>query len=242
MSVLSVHIYIFNCDFQFDIVVAMAWIIVGLGNPGEAYENTRHNVGRMALAHFAKLNDLPALKEDKKSKVSASKCVLEKTILALVAPDTYMNKSGSAVAKYVKSPKAAERLIVIYDDLDLPLGTMKLSFDRGSGGHKGLESVIRAVKTKKFARVRIGISQTTAAGKLKKPSGEKEVLDFILAKFSASSKGGSSSGGKGGSASGGQPSEIDVLKHVFKRVSSALKTIVAEGPMLAMNEFNSDAH
>src|SRR3989344_2338451 len=205
----------------------MSWIIVGLGNPGEEYENTRHNVGRMALEHFAKTHDLPALMEDPEGKqasygagrkklASVSKGKIGKEMVVLVAPDTYMNKSGNAVDKYVKSKKAAERLIVVYDDLDLPLGTMKVSFDRGSGGHKGLESVIRAVKTKKFTRVRIGISPTTAAGKTKKPGGDKEVLDFILTKF--------------------RPTEMELLRRVFKKSSDALSAIVLEGPMRAMNE------
>ena len=197
----------------------MSWIIVGLGNPGEECENTRHNVGRMALEHFAKTYDLPELKEDKKNNAHASRGALKKTLLALVAPNTYMNKSGNAVGKFVKSKKAAERLIVVYDDLDLPLGTMKLSFDRGSGGHKGLESVIRAVETKKFTRVRIGISSTTAAGKTKKPEGGKEVLDFILAKF--------------------RPTEMELLQRVFKKSTEAMSAIVLDGPMRAMNTFNS---
>ena len=197
----------------------MSWVIVGLGNPGEEYENTRHNAGRMALAYFAKLNDLPELKEDRKNKTHVSKGALNKTVLVLVAPDTYMNKSGNAVGKFVRSQKAAERMIVVYDDLDLSLGTMKISFDRGAGGHKGLESVIRAVKTKKFTRVRVGISETTAAGKLKKPSGEKEVLGFILAKF--------------------KPVELDLLRRVLKKSTDAISAIVLEGPMRAMNEFNS---
>src|SRR3989344_4623938 len=114
----------------------MSWILVGLGNPGSEYENTRHNVGRMALEHFAKLQDLPELREDpegkqasygagRKNVASTTKGKIGKEIVALVAPDTYMNKSGNAVAKYVKTQRAAERLIVVYDDLDLPLGAMK---------------------------------------------------------------------------------------------------------------------
>ncbi len=196
----------------------MAWVIVGLGNPGEEYQRTRHNAGRMALEFFAHANDFSDWNTDKKNKTSVSKGNLGKSLVALVAPDTFMNKSGSAVVKYVKSPKAAERMVVVYDDLDLPLGTMKVSFDRGSGGHKGLESVMRALKTKKFARVRIGVSSSTASGKLKKPSGEKEVLDFILEKF--------------------RSSELDVLKPVFKRVAQALEIIVQDGPQMAMNRFN----
>lgn len=196
----------------------MAWVIVGLGNPGEEYKHTRHNAGRMALEYFASAEDFTPLKEDKKNKVRVSKGTLKKTLVALVAPDTYMNKSGSAVSKYVKSAKAAERMVVIYDDLDLPLGTIKISFDRGSGGHKGVESVMRAVKTKKFTRVRIGVSPETAGGSLRKPSGEKQVLDFILTKFRAH--------------------EMDELRRVHKRVKEVLECIVLEGYLRAMNQFN----
>lgn len=203
----------------------MAWVIVGLGNPGEEYDATRHNAGRMALEHFAAAKDFTPLKEDKKNKVRVSRGMLKPvsagrqgTLVALIAPDTYMNKSGTAVVKYVKSIKAAERMVVIYDDLDLPLGTIKISFDRGSGGHKGLESVTRAVRTKKFTRVRIGVSSSTASGALKKPPGEKEVLDFILSKF--------------------RSNEMEELKRVFKRVDYVLECIVIKGYLRAMNEFN----
>ena len=202
----------------------MSWVIVGLGNPGAEYEGTRHNTGRMAVVHFAKKNGVKEWKEDRKVKASAAK--VDTAICVL--PDTFMNKSGSAVSRYVKSPKAAEKMIVVYDDLDLPLGKIKLSFDRGSGGHKGLESVMRAVKSKKFARIRIGVSPETLSGKLKKPQGDKEVNDFILSKFSS----------KGGSASGGKPDETDELKKVFKRSSEAIATIIEHGAVVAMNEFN----
>ena len=197
----------------------MAWVIVGLGNPGEEYQRTRHNTGRLALEYFAKAHDFSDWNIDKKNKATVSKGNVGKSLVALVAPDTFMNKSGSAVAKYVKTAKAAAQMIVVYDDLDLPLGAMKVSFDRGSGGHKGLESVMRAVKTKKFARVRIGVSPVSASGTRKKPSGEKEVLDFILEKF--------------------RSSEMDQLMRVFKHVSQALEAIVLEGPQMAMNKFNS---
>ncbi|KKW24471.1 MAG: Peptidyl-tRNA hydrolase [Candidatus Kaiserbacteria bacterium GW2011_GWB1_52_6] len=197
----------------------MAWVIVGLGNPGDEYANTRHNTGRMALEFFAKTNKFNGWHEDKKSKSIISTGLLEKIVVALVAPETFMNKSGSAISKFIKNPKAAERLVVIHDDLDLPLGTMKLSFDRGSGGHKGLESVMRAVKTKKFTRVRIGVSPSTASGTLRKPQGEKVVNNFILTKFKAH--------------------EMETLHRVFKRASDALRTIIVDGPERAMNEFNT---
>ena len=126
------------------------YIVVGLGNPGEEYANTRHNSGRMAAVELGH---------------GVSKWTRRVRILI---PDTFMNKTGTAVAKMVKSKKAAEKLIVIYDDLDLPLGTLKISYNRGSGGHKGLESIIRALKTKEFIRIRIGIG--------KKKDVEKHIL------------------------------------------------------------------
>ena len=196
----------------------MAWVIVGLGNPGAEYQGTRHNTGRMALEFFASEMQFGDWKEDKKSKAHVASGMLGKTAVVLVAPDTFMNKSGSAVIKYVKNQKAAERMVIIYDDLDLPIGGLKLSFNRGSGGHRGVESIMRAVKTKKFTRVRVGVSPATSGGKLRKPQGEKEVVSFILSKF--------------------KPAELVELKKVFKKVAGALEATVADGPQIAMNRFN----
>jgi len=198
--------------------LSMSWIIVGLGNPGEEYEGTRHNTGRMALDFFARQMKFGEWKEDKKAKAHVVGGMIGKIAVVLVAPDTFMNKSGAAVAKFVKSQKAAERMVVVYDELDLPLGALKLSFNRGSGGHKGIESIMQAVKTKKFTRVRIGISPETAGGKLKKPSGEKEVVDHILKAF--------------------RSAELETLKPVFKKTAQALEAIVTDGPERAMNRFN----
>lgn len=196
----------------------MTFIIVGLGNPGEEYAQTRHNTGRMALEYVCEQKKLGEWKEDKKANAFIARGMIEKSAVVLVLPETFMNKSGNAVLKFVKSVKAAEKLIVVYDDLDLPLGKMKMSFDRGSGGHKGIESIARALKTKKFWRIRIGISPTTVSGKTKKPQGEKDVLDFILGRF--------------------KPNELPVLKSVFKRVASALSAVVLEGPIKAMGTYN----
>jgi peptidyl-tRNA hydrolase, PTH1 family len=196
----------------------MAWVIVGLGNPGNEYENTRHNAGRMAVMQFAKKNELREWKEDKKNELTAAKGALGKHIFVLLLPDTYMNKSGSAVLRFIKNVKAAEKMIVVYDELDMPLGKIKVSYDRGSGGHKGLESIMRAVKTRKFARIRIGVSPETASGVLKKPRGDKEVNGFILNGF--------------------KPSEIEELKKVFKRTNDAIAAILERGALVAMNEFN----
>jgi len=196
----------------------MAWIIVGLGNPGYEYEGTRHNTGRMAVEYFAKSAKFHEWKEDKKAKALVSRGIVGKTLAALVLPNAFMNKSGASVAKFVKSPKAAERMAVVYDDLDLPLGEMKTSFNRGSGGHKGVESIMRALRTKKFTRVRVGVSPSTASGALRKPVGDKVVVNYILTKFKAH--------------------EIEQLKTIFKKVARALEVIATEGPERAMNEMN----
>lgn len=195
----------------------MTWVVVGLGNPGEEYEQTRHNAGRMTLFYYAKQASSPEWKEDKKSVSYTTSAHVGKNLMALVLPNTFMNKSGSAVAKFVKSMKAAERLIVIYDDLDLPLGKIKVSYNRGSGGHKGIESIARFVKTQKFTRIRVGVSPTIG-GETRKPLGEKDVEKFILGRF--------------------KPTELEELKKVFKKASQAIDAIVTDGPMIAMNHFN----
>ncbi len=192
----------------------MNYVIVGLGNPGNEYDRTRHNAGRMAVELFAKKNDVSEWREDKKANALVAK--VEKN--ALVLPNTFMNKSGSAVAKYVKSIKAAKNMVVVYDDLDLPLGRIKISFARSSGGHNGLKSVARAVKTDEFIRVRIGVSSHTPKGVVKKPEGEEAVLKFILGKFA--------------------PKDEVELKKVLKTTVEALECIVEEGYVPAMNRFN----
>ena len=172
----------------------MKYFLFALGNPGVEYENTRHNVGRMALKDF----------EHQKVKVIES--------------SEMMNNSGRALKPYIKSQKDAEKLIVIHDDLDLPLGTIKISFNRGAGGHRGVESVIKTTKTNEFTRVRIGILPVTPGGKLKKPTGEEKVTDFILGKF--------------------KPAELTELKKVFKKVCEAIAMIADEGREIAMGKFN----
>jgi PTH1 family peptidyl-tRNA hydrolase len=196
----------------------MAWVIVGLGNPGAEYENTRHNAGKMAVMHFAKSQALREWKKDEKNELTVTRGALGKNLFVLLLPDTYMNNSGKAVVKYVKSVKMAEKLLVIHDDLDLPVGKIKLSFDRGSGGHRGLDSIMRSVKTRKFARLRIGVSPETASGTLKKPHGEKEVNDFILGKFKSD--------------------EVETLKKVFKKTTEAIAQIIERGTLVAMNDVN----
>lgn len=191
--------------------------IIGLGNPGEEYELTRHNAGRMAVLDFIKKQDLEEPEFDKKLKALAVKGEVGKEKIQIILPETFMNKSGDSLKKLITSAKSAKNLIVVHDDIDLPLGKIKISFGKSSGGHKGVESVIKAVKTKDFIRIRIGISAATPAGKIKKPSGE-QFLNYIIGKF--------------------KPAELAVFKKVLKNISSALETIIKEGREKAMSEFN----
>ena len=201
----------------------MNYIIAGLGNPGEEYINSRHNVGRMFVEDFARAKNFSAWKENGKARALSAEGKIWKEKTLLLLPEGFMNNSGKSIAPFVKSKKAAERLVVIYDDLDLPLGTLKISFNRGSGGHRGLDSIIKALKTREFTRIRIGTSSATPSGKIKKPIGEKAVISFILGKF--------------------KPKETETLKKSFKKALEAVEIIVSEkSPQLgrekAMGEVN----
>ena len=173
-------------------------LVVGLGNPGEEYENTRHNTGRIIVS----------LVEKK----------LENNKIKFLTPDNFMNNSGKAVAPLVKTKKDLKDLVVIYDDIDLPIGKMKISFNRSSGGHRGLYSIIKALKSEEFLRIRIGISPTTPSGKIKKPKGEKDVIKFILGEF--------------------KKSELETLKKLSKKVAEAVETIFSESKEKAMSMYN----
>jgi peptidyl-tRNA hydrolase, PTH1 family len=110
-------------------------LIVGLGNPGKEYENTRHNAGRIILDKIAKANDFSEWKDDMKLKSLRVKGELDSLKVEFLLPNTFMNNSGNAVAPLIDSPKKLKNLIIVYDDLDLPLGSLKISYDRSSGGH-----------------------------------------------------------------------------------------------------------
>lgn len=207
-------------DFYSFKITFMNYIIVGLGNPGAEYDNTRHNTGRIAVDTFAKkVGADKDFEEDKKLKSETAKVKVGKNTAVLIKPNTFMNKSGDAVRSLIKSKKAAETLVVIHDDLDIPFGKVKLSFNKSSGGHRGVESIIKAVKTEGFIRMRIGISPANAKGIVKKPQGEKAVGDFILGKF--------------------KPSELDELKKIMKRAAEGLETLVKEGREIATGFVNS---
>lgn len=196
----------------------MKYFLVGLGNIGDEYDNTRHNVGRMFVDYFVSQNDFSDWKDNKVNKTKEAKAKIGKHDVLALTPLLFMNQSGKSVSSYVKNAKDAGRLIVIYDDMDLPLGNIKISFGRSSGGHRGVESIIKSLKTKDFVRIRIGISPTTASGKVRKPKDEEAVIKFILGKL--------------------KESDEEVLKKMRKKINEAILMIIEEGKEKAMGEFN----
>ncbi|MCX6713642.1 MAG: aminoacyl-tRNA hydrolase [Candidatus Vogelbacteria bacterium] len=197
------------------------YLFVGLGNPGVEYEKSRHSVGRMILQAWVKTPGKEAEFSpwvlDKKINALSSKGEVDGTEVRLILPETFMNNSGKSVKPLITNLKKAHNLVVIHDDVDLPLGKMKICFDRGSGGHRGLESIIKAIKTREFIRVKVGVSPKTPSGKIKKPDSEK-IVDFIIGNF--------------------KPAELEEFKKIIKKAKEALVVIAGEGYGRAMNEFN----
>lgn len=126
-------------------------IIIGLGNPGKKYNNTPHNIGFEVIDEFAKENNFPDFKLSKKFKAQIS----EKGEIILAKPETFMNNSGECVKRVVNFYKTKD-LIIVHDDIDLEIGKIRVSKNRGSAGHKGIESIIAELGTKDFIRIRIG--------------------------------------------------------------------------------------
>lgn len=200
----------------------MATVIVGLGNPGGEYAKTRHNAGRMAVESYAKYAEFEDFKLRASANASVTDGMIDSEKVQLVVPEVYMNHSGKGVTPFVKSVKAAKKLLVVRDDLDLPLGVIKMTVHgRGSGGHKGVESIMRALKTKEFAQLKIGISAATPKGKIRKPDGEEKVVIHVIGKFS--------------------PKEEIELKKSFTKVNQAVEAFITEGIVAAMLLANTRA-
>lgn len=186
----------------------MAWTIVGLGNPGEEYEKTRHNIGRDLVQAIFKKEGIDVWKLDKKLRALTTKGSLFGKSVVGILPETFMNNSGGSLKPVIDSKRKLENLVVIHDDLDMPLGRVKFSYGSGSGGHRGVESVQKALKSKEFVRIKIGISPSTSSGKIRKPDSEK-VGDFVIGKF--------------------KKGDDDTLKKIKKTVAEALEILVNDG-------------
>jgi peptidyl-tRNA hydrolase, PTH1 family len=192
-----------------DTFKCMSIVIVGLGNAGKEYEKTRHNAGRSAVELLAKQEDFGDFVLNKTANALVSQGTIRGTKVALVLPQTMMNNSGKAVVHFVKSVKAAKELLVVHDELDLPLGTLKMVFARGSGGHKGVESIMRSLKTEQFSRIRVGISGTGKQNQAKKVSGEEKVIKHVIGKW--------------------KPSEEALVKKMLKKTAEAARLFVSDG-------------
>ena len=156
-------------------------LIIGLGNPGKKYLKTRHNIGFRIIDEFAKKNNFSEFSSVKKADSLVSQTIFnsreaisDKIILA--KPQTFMNNSGKAVKMLIKNRDLnSKNLIVIHDDIDLALGKIRISKNRGSAGHKGVESIIKEIGTKNFTRIRIGIKPEQKT--------KVETEKFVLQKF-----------------------------------------------------------
>ena len=193
-------------------------LIIGLGNPGEKYKKNRHNLGRIILEKFKEKNNFSVWTKDKIKKGLVSFGEVNKKNILLLEPETFMNESGLSVKTVVDGLESLQQMIVIYDDIDLPLGSFKISFGRSCGGHNGLDSIIKAVGTKEFIRIRVGISPVSLFGKIRKPKGESKVVKYVLSDFSKR--------------------ELSTLEKVAVKVCDALEMLFDEGKEKTMNIFN----
>lgn len=183
-------------------------LIVGLGNPGPEYAGNRHNAGFQCLSRYAEHTGLRF--SFYRFRASMAEKVWAGQRLLLARPLTYMNESGQAVAPLVRHYRVPlERLLVIYDDLDLPVGKIRLRARGGSGGHKGLDSILRALGTQDVPRLRLGIGRPACG----------DPVDYVLSDFS--------------------PDELAAMSRAYDRAVEAIDCFLREGVAAAMNAFNA---
>ena len=189
-------------------------LIVGLGNPGNTYAHNRHNAGFRCLNYFARLHSIRFDHRQCRAKVGLAEVRGEKLLLA--KPRTFVNLSGNPVACLVhKHDIPLNDLLVIYDDLDLPLGKIRLRQSGGSGGHKGMNSIISALGSEDFPRIRVGIGRPQAEEQF---INEDAIVNYVLSDFS--------------------PQEEAIIKPVIATVSEAIDCFLSQGIEAAMSKFN----
>ena len=193
--------------------------VIGLGNPGEQYESTRHNVGRILLEQIAQGQEFGVWEKDKHAQALVNRGSISEVPVEFLLPETFMNKSGETGKFLVKKQGAKpDEIVVVYDDVDLPLGEMKISVGRGAGGHNGIDSIVKALGSKDFIRIRIGISPKSFwTGKTKRPAGHT-LSRYVLGRFTRG--------------------EMEKVREVGERAVGALQVILTEGVAKAMNTFN----
>jgi PTH1 family peptidyl-tRNA hydrolase len=191
-------------------------IIVGLGNPGKEYTVSRHNVGFMCLNYFAKQHKIPI--ESKKAHARTGEGVVGGVPVVLAKPFTFMNRSGHSVKEILrKHDLKAEDLIVVHDDMDLPLGKIRIRVGGSSAGHKGITSIIAELATPEFTRLRVGIGHPEVPA-AERGEGAPRVIDYVLKGFSTDEKA--------------------VLNKVIARVDEAIVCIITSDVGDAMTRFN----
>jgi PTH1 family peptidyl-tRNA hydrolase len=186
------------------------WLIVGLGNPGRRYAGNRHNAGFHVVDRLAAVSDIRF--NERRNRAHLARGRIEGVGVTLVKPQTYMNLSGEAVgavARFFKVPP--ERTLVIFDDLDLPLGTLRLRLKGGAGGHRGMVNIIAHLNTRDFPRLRIGIGQ---------PPGRMPPEAYVLQDFGADEK--------------------PVMEQAYQHAVEAIHVALRDGFQMAMNQFNCD--
>jgi PTH1 family peptidyl-tRNA hydrolase len=189
-------------------------LIIGLGNPGKTYAHNRHNAGFRCLNYFARLHSIRFDRRQCRARVGLSEVKGEKLLLA--KPGTFVNLSGNPVACLVhKHDISLSDLLVIYDDLDLPLGKIRLRQSGSSAGHKGMNSIISALGSEDFPRIRVGIGRPQAK---EQSINEDTIVNYVLSDFSRQ--------------------EEAIIKPVIVKVSEAIDCFLTEGIEAAMSKFN----
>jgi PTH1 family peptidyl-tRNA hydrolase len=191
-------------------------LIVGLGNPGRGYANNRHNVGFICLSHFARTQGIRFDKKQGRARIGTGEIADSKVVVA--KPQTYMNLSGESVSRLIKKFDInLDDLLVIHDDLDLPLGRIRIRLGGGSGGHNGVDSIINALGSQDFIRLRVGIGRPVKNEDSTEPS-DDEIITYVLSDFT--------------------PDEKQAITQVIPRVSEAIYCLLTEGLTSAMNRYN----
>ena len=179
-------------------------LIVGLGNPGIKYNNTRHNIGFKIVDAFAKENGFPEFKLSKKHNSLISENIIDDNKITLVKPQTFMNNSGKAIKSIIDYLSLTfDNLLVVHDDIDIEIGQMKISENSRSAGHKGVQSIIDAIKTKDFTRVRVGIKSIAESQRA------IETEKFVLEKFT--------------------PDEEQILKNIITKTTQKITEQIKNG-------------
>ncbi len=190
-------------------------LIVGLGNPGRGYANNRHNVGFVCLNHFAKTQGIRFDRKQGKARIGIGKVAGSKVVLA--RPQTYMNLSGQSVSRLIKKFNInLNDLLVIHDDLDLPLGKIRIRHGSSSGGHKGIDSIISSLGNQDFSRLRVGIGRPTTEDFAE--TSEADIVAYVLSNFTSEEK--------------------QIVVQVIPRVSEAIYCLLSQGLAVAMNKYN----